>query len=237
MARTRFFLVTSTLFFAVVLVGFSRSFYLKSYFDFPALPLHLHLHGIALTSWFALACAQPWLIRSKNVALHRKLGVVGVAIAISVVVTGLWTVALRDVSEIDENPTRAAGNLASLLMFLSCATFGFVLRRGSATHKRLMLLASIPLLAPALDRFARIPVMNEFWGTILYWFPAPPEIAFASLSFLFLLLLVIANDVISERRIHRGTIIGLLSILVFAPAATYLIIASGTWVRFVHWVT
>jgi len=115
-------------------------------------------------------------------------------------------------------------------------SFGVFFRKKSEMHKRLMVLASIPILAPALDRLARIPVMNEFWGKILYWFPAPPEVAFASLGFLFLLLMVAANDFVSLRRIHNGTVIGLLSIFVVAPAVTYLLIASGVWVRIVHWI-
>ena len=204
MAPNRFYLFMSALYFAVVLIGFSRSFYLKSYFDFPTLPVHLYLHGFALTSWFALALLQPWLIRNRQAGLHRRLGVIGATLAISVVLTGLWTVALRDAPEIDQYPTRAAGNLASLLMFSSCVSFGLFFRKNPETHKRLMLLGSIPILAPALDRLARIPVMNEFWGKILYWFPAPPEVAFAMLSFLFLLLVVVANDLISQRRIHKG---------------------------------
>jgi hypothetical protein len=236
MARNRFYLFMSALFFAFVLIGFSRSFYLKSHFDFPALPVHLYLHGIALTSWFALALVQPWLIRSQRAGLHRKLGVIGAVLAVSVVLTGLWTIVMRDAPEIDQYPTRAAGNLASLLMFSSCVSFGLFFRKESETHKRLMLLASIPILAPALDRFARIPAMNEFWGKILYWIPAPPEIAFATLSFLFLLLVVVANDFISQQRVHKGTIIGLLSIFIVAPAVTFLLISSGFWIRIVHWI-
>ncbi len=226
----------SALFFAVVLIGFSRSFYLKSYFAFPVLPVHLHFHGIALTAWFALALVQPWLIRTRRAGLHRKLGVIGAALAVSVVLTGLWTVAIRDAPEIDQYPTRAAGNLASLLMFSSCVSFGLFFRKEPETHKRLMLLASIPILAPALDRLARIPMLNDSWGKILYWFPAPPEAAFATLSFLFLLLLVVANDFISRRRVHKGTVIGLLSIFGVAPAMTFLLVSSGLWVRIVRWI-
>jgi hypothetical protein len=226
----------SALYFAVVLIGFSRSFYLKSYFDFPTLPVHLYLHGIALTSWFALALLQPWLIRNRQAGLHRRIGIIGAALAVSVVLTGLWTVALRDAPEIDQYPTRAVGNLASLLMFSSCVSFGLFFRKNPETHKRLMLLGSIPILAPALDRLARIPVMNDFWGKILYWFPAPPEVAFAMLSFLFLLLVVVANDLISQRRVHKGTVIGLLSIFVVAPAMTFLLVSSGIWIRMVHWI-
>jgi len=235
MTGNRFFLVTSTLFLAVVLIGFSRSFYLKSYFDFPNLPAHLYVHGIALTMWFALACVQPWLVRNKRVDLHRRFGIAGIFVATSVVLTGLWTLILRDAPEIDQEPGRAAGNLASLLMFSFCIAFGIAFRRKQGMHKRLMLIASIPILAPALDRFARIPVMNEFLGKVLSWLSGPPEIAFALVSFLMLLLLVVANDIISERRIHRGTIVGLSSVLILAPVATYLVMSFGLWVRLVHW--
>ena len=226
----------STLFLAVVLTGFARSLYLRTYFDFPELQVHLYVHGIALTAWFTLAFVQPWLVRSRRTSLHRQLGAVGVAVAISVVMTGLWTVALRDAPEIDEFPTRAAGNLASLLMFSTCVALGVFFRHKPVTHKRLMLLASIPILAPALDRLARVPLLNEFWGRLLYWFPAPPEVAFATLSFLFLLLTVVANDLVSLRRVHSGTLWGLFAILIIAPAATYVFTVSGAWVMFVHWV-
>ena len=71
----------SSVFLVVVLVGFSRSFYLRTYFAFPELPVHLYLHGIALTAWFTLAFIQPWLIKFRRADLHRKLGRVGMALA------------------------------------------------------------------------------------------------------------------------------------------------------------
>jgi hypothetical protein len=120
-------------------------------------------------------------------------------------------------------------------MFSTCFALGVWFRRKSAMHKRLMLLASIPLLAPALDRLARIPIFKEFFGQLLSWFPAPPEIAFATLAFLVLLFSVVVNDLISERRVLSGTYWGLFSILIIAPATTYAIIGSGAWVTFVRW--
>jgi len=80
MTRNKYFLCMSTLFLAVVLVGFARSLYLRTYFDFPELQVHLYLHGIALTAWFTVAFIQPWLIKSRHTKLHRKLGAVGVVL-------------------------------------------------------------------------------------------------------------------------------------------------------------
>lgn len=180
-----------------------------------------------------LACQ----VSSHRIGLHRRLGAVGVALAIGVVVSGVWTLVLRDAPNIDEFPTVSAGNIASLLMFSTWVALGVLFRHKSATHKRLMLLASMPILAPALDRLARIPIFNEFLGPILHWFPAPPEVAFATLSFLFLLLTVPVIDFVSERRVQSGTLWGLFAILVIAPAATYVLFASGAWVAIVHWAT
>lgn len=234
--HNRFYVFISTLFFAVVLAGFSRSFYLRTYFEFPELGVHLYMHGIALTGWFTLAFVQPWLVRFRRTDLHRRLGTVGVVLAISVVISGIWTVALRDAPDIDELPTRAAGNLASLLMFSTCVVLGIFFRHKPAVHKRLMLLASVPILAPALDRLARIPSLNEFCSRTLYWFPAPPEVAFATLCFLILLLSVVVNDLVSEHKVQSGTWWGLFAILIVSPVTTYVVIASGVWVIFVHWL-
>ncbi len=237
MTRNKYFAWMSTLFLAVALVGFSRSFYLRTPFEFPELPVHLYVHGTVLTAWVMLAFAQPWLINFRRTRTHRKLGIAGAALAIGVVITGVWTIVMRDAPVIDEFPIRAAGNIASLIMFSTCVALGIFFRHRSTTHKRLMLCASMPALAPALDRLARIPWLNEFFGEHLYWFPDAPEVAFALLSFLFLLFTVVANDVVTERRVQSGTIWGLFSILIIAPATAFVIIVSGAWVAFVHWVT
>jgi hypothetical protein len=238
MRRDRFFLIMPAFFLALVLTGFSRSFYLHSYFDFPALPTHLDIHGIVLTAWFALAFTQPLLIAASRVQLHRQLGSFGAILAVGVVMTGLWTVALRDAPNISEEPMRGAGNILSVFMFASCIAVGIFFRHKPTFHKRLMLMASMPVLAPALDRIARIPELNELAAKALYWFPVePPEAAFALLWFLLLLMTIVVRDLVTERRLHPGTLWGLACIFVLAPAGTYVFTASGAWVAFVHWVS
>lgn len=237
MTRKKFFLYMSSAFLAIALAGFARSFYLREYFDFPELPMHLYLHGAALTAWFVLAFIQPWLIKFRQIDAHRKLGVIGILVAFCVVASGVWTLFIRDASEIDEFPNRAVGNIAPLLMFSCCFALGVLFRRQSAVHKRLMLIASIPLLAPALDRLARIPALHEFFGPLLSWFPAPTEVAFATLAFLMLLSSVVVNDLVSERRVLAGTYWGLFSILIITPITSYAIASTESWATFVRWVS
>ena len=233
--RDPFYLGMSLFSLGIVLVGFTRGFYLADYFGFPDLPPHLVIHGVVLTIWFVLACSQPYLIRIRHPQIHRRLGIVALATAAAVVATGVWTVAMRDVPTIDEYPSRAVGNLASLFMFLFCVILGFRFRRNSDRHKRLMMMASIPILAPALDRFARIPMLNDLFGKTLYWFPAPPEVAFATVAFLTLLLVTVIHDLVREKRVHAGTVWGLVAILVFSPIATTAVISTGGWVGLVKW--
>lgn len=68
-AKTRFFAYTATAMPGIVLVAFSRTFYLTASFD-PAdltamlgresLPPHVAMPGAVLALWFVLACVRSW---------------------------------------------------------------------------------------------------------------------------------------------------------------------------------
>jgi hypothetical protein len=93
---------------AIVVAGFAPVYYLRSLEVVPwenidsfsrhgrQLPIHLHLHGVALAAWYLLFAIQPALIAKGNVGLHMKLGKVGIGIAICVFLTGVYTVFYRD---------------------------------------------------------------------------------------------------------------------------------------------
>lgn len=214
---------------AFVVVGFFPSLYLQTLFDFPPLPVHLHIHGAVLTTWFLLLLVQPYLVRTNRVALHRRIGAYGGALAVAVVAVSVWTLVHRDAPTIDEFPNRSAGNIASLFMFMTCAVIGLLLRKQPNAHKRLMLLASIPIAAPALDRVARIPYVQASLDPFLGGFPPPVEVVFATLSFLVLILTVVVFDFLSTRRVQAGTCFGLLGIFVVAPGLTAAVMVTGAW--------
>src|SRR4051812_20804324 len=77
---------------AVVLVGFSRSFFLRPFYAGPpswaAKEAIFYVHGAVLAAWFAVLGAQVALIRSRNVRLHRRLGYAGAGLAVLVVAAG-----------------------------------------------------------------------------------------------------------------------------------------------------
>lgn len=137
--RIGYFTVMSGVLLLFVLVGFSPTFYLRPFVELPPLSGPLHVHGAALTVWFVLLFVQALLVRSKNVRLHRRLGIAGAVVAICVVAASSWILALQDAPYVDEAPVRGFGNLMSLVAFALCVGAGVSLRRRPPAHRRLML--------------------------------------------------------------------------------------------------
>ena len=86
-ARLRFYPLIAIALTAFIFIGFSRTYYLRFLFDLPPIRKVMFLHGLAFTAWLALFIAQTQLIASHRVDLHRKLGVVGVLLALAVVIS------------------------------------------------------------------------------------------------------------------------------------------------------
>ena len=142
----------------VVLVGFSRTFYLRMWFDVPPLSFLRYLHGSLMTTWYALFLAQVLLVSQRRVDIHRRLGIFAALTAAAIVPVGCAT-AIAFIRRLHSNPDEApiaaiiAGfDFISLFVFTLLVGTALVLRRHSDVHKRLMTLASLSLLGPALAR-------------------------------------------------------------------------------------
>ena len=82
----------------IVFVGFAPTFYLRSYFGAPVSVTGMitmsplaQVHGFVFTAWVLLFVIQTSLVASRNVAMHRRMGVAGVVLAASMVAVGLPT--------------------------------------------------------------------------------------------------------------------------------------------------
>jgi hypothetical protein len=225
----------SALLLLFILAGFSRTLYLRAAFDLPELPAHLYLHGGVLTAWFAVAFLQACLIKFGRLHIHRAIGTVGIFLAIAVVVTGVATLVLFSIrNEFPElEPALVSGNLSSLIAFSVCITSGVLLRRKPDAHKRLMLLASIAIVAPALDRFARLPALRDHLIPIFGAFPMPFYLVFAAVGLLFLLVVVLVFDFVTRGRIHRATLWGIAWIVLVGQFLGAAIGRGDLWTKFV----
>ncbi|HEX6395953.1 MAG TPA: hypothetical protein VFZ95_00890 [Steroidobacteraceae bacterium] len=143
---------------ATVLVGFGPTFFWRPG-DAPPLTRLLQLHGLSATLWMLLFLAQTGLVAAHRTDLHRKLGAAGIAIALGLVVTG-WMV-----SVIARGWTASlVFSAGALLMFAGYLVAALRWRHDPATHKRLMVLATLAVLAPAVSRLGLPFVAHNSFG-------------------------------------------------------------------------
>jgi hypothetical protein len=213
---------------ATVFAGFSRTYYLRQYFGTPQLTPLLHLHGFVFTSWLFLYLTQTALVSVKRTDIHRRLGIVGGALAVLVFVVGTLTAIIRAkqaaVSTGDAAPlVFLMIPLADMLVFAMLVGAGFYYRRRADVHKRLMLLATIAMLPAATSRlpFAFIEQVGP--------------LAFFGLADLFVFVCLL-YDLITQRRPHRATIWGGLLIILSQPLR-YVIGGTHAWLTFANWLT
>jgi hypothetical protein len=156
-ADTIFFTTTAVLMLLIVLVGFSHTYFSKGAV-FAHLPsLLVHFHGAVFTSWILLFVVQTCLVSSGNVRLHRKLGVLGGVIAVLMVILGTLVPfgTLRRGAVLPSFFTPASflwGNVLGI--WLTGILIGIAIwqRKNSRLHKRLMFIANVTLMGPALSR-------------------------------------------------------------------------------------
>lgn len=126
------------------------------------------VHGAAMTSWVVLFLVQTLLIPTRNVRVHMKLGWVGVGVAVVIAVSG-FVVAVQSVRLAPGIPFWGMAYRQFLLVMLAEATLFslFVIaavaaRRRPKTHRVLMLLATLSILAGATVRMPLLfPVFGE----------------------------------------------------------------------------
>lgn len=211
----------------IVFIGFARTYFLKEVFNTPRLPLLLHLHGAILTLWFVLFFVQTQLVSMRRVDLHRRLGVFGAALAVLVIVVGgaVAVHASRRGYLANPNSMRDIRGLAILCGFLLDFSLfvGLALyfRRRADFHKRLMLLGTCSILAPAISR---VPLSFIQAGGI--WM----IIGLLDLS----ALLCIGYDAIRNRKLHPAFGWGGVFLLVTFPVCLF-VANSSLWIGFARW--
>jgi len=223
-SRDRFFLGMSVLLLLILLAGFSRTLYLRLFFEVPPIPVYLHVHGATVTAWFIWLIVQASLVNVNRIDVHRRIGMLGALIGAAVVPAGLMAT-LQFVPRLPEIglPFEQApwfitwiiwANLHMLLGFVAFLGTALLLRRRTNVHKRLMLLATISLMPPPLARIAQ----NLGWML-------ERETTFVTVTWLLLLVPLLIYDLVTAKRVHPATAIGGLCFLVvvFGP-----ILIAGT---------
>jgi hypothetical protein len=214
---------------AVVLVGFSRSFFLRPFFagapDWAAKEAIFYAHGAIFAAWFGLLVVQVGLVRTRHLKLHRRLGYAGAALAALLVAAGVLA-ALRAANRTGGFIGVAVPSdqflllpLANMVQFGVFVALAVLWRRDAGRHKRLMLLGSISMLGAATARVS--PMLG---------LPVPGlDIA----VFVALIGLMLVWDYATERRLRADTLVGGAAVIAVNAGAVPLG-ASAVWLAIAH---
>lgn len=221
----------------VTFVGFAPTYYLAGLNDrvTPELTGLVHLHGMLCTTWILLFIAQTRLVAAGRRDVHKKLGIVGLAVVAAILITGflLATNSHRRIHTAATADTLAdpyvflVFPLFSVGLFFLFALLGLMNRKRPDVHKRLMLLATANLTIPAL---ARISGQLSGLGAP----HIPPVVGGALLVNLYLIAMILF-DYRSRGRLHPVTLWGGLALLVSEPVR-FFIGFSDPWQAFARMV-
>lgn len=225
--RNQFHSYVSAALLLIVIAGFSPTLFARGvFFAVPPIPSYLFVHGFVLAGWFAWLLVQARLAGSGRLAVHRKAGTFGALYAIAVAAAALMAtqgVVRRVVGEgvSLETDISALGlpglgqnisvlnflaevvwmNIGAVVAFAVLVALAVVLRRRPEAHKRLMLLASVAIIGPALARISRWPGLGGEQGP------------FVLIVMLVLMAAIVANDLWTRRRPHPATLFAIALIL------------------------
>ena len=191
-----YFFVIAMIGLLAVLIGFARTFILPSFKGTFSAPAVVYVHGAFAFSWIILFIVQTSLIHFRKYTIHMFLGMMGIFIAIGTAFTMLPTAMYAANRDIKLGMGEVAissivGVATSALMFLAIVIAGIMNRKNAATHKRLMLLATLVVLWPAWFRFR-------------HYFPSVPrpDIWFAVVLADSLIVISCIWDKITNGRVH-----------------------------------
>ncbi len=197
----------------------------------PLPPVMLHLHAAAMVSWLLLFVAQTVLVARGKRRLHRTLGTLSFLLAPLMVIGMVGVVSWRfDVIAALPSTTDPALlhqakldgwnltliNAGSILLFPVFYVWAILARRkDSETHKRMMILATVVLMSPAIGRMVAVN-------------PVLPALGLngADARHLYELLLLtpaLVYDTLRRGMPHRAYLVGL------GPILAYMTVAHFAW--------
>jgi hypothetical protein len=223
----RFFTAMAAAAALTVFIGFSPTYYLRGMSAARPLSGLVHLHGMLSTGWMLLFLVQTGLVSARRTDIHRRLGVAGAGLAALELVVGYLTAieaARLGVTPPGGPPPLAflAVPIGTLLAFGILVSAGIYYRAKPETHKRLMLLATVALLTPAIARFR--------W---LFGHGGPPLAITGTCLFVGACLVY---DRISHGRVHPAFLWGGLFVI-GSLAVRFGLTQTDGWLVVARWLT
>jgi len=191
-----------------VYIGFSPTYFQAGMLHAPLPSPILHFHGAIFTLWMLLFTVQAALISARRVKWHRTLGTVAFCLPPVMIILGVIAAIDALHRGVQIGPLDPAVSFA--IQLIGIVAFTIVIyaswraRRRPDAHKRLIMIATMGLVAAAFGRFP--------WARI-----GLPPAAGATTGLGVLLLILVIYELATIRRIHRSTMWA--APLVFASVA------------------
>ncbi|HTQ62682.1 MAG TPA: hypothetical protein VMI32_20820 [Candidatus Solibacter sp.] len=215
-----FFPAMAVLILGVVVLGFGRTYFFAGMLRAKLPNTLVHIHGALFVSWIFFLVIQTSLAAAGRLKWHMTLGIGGVILPPLMVVVGVLTL----FDSIRRNGTDIppelllVGDLENLALFVVLTAWALLVRRTAASHKRLMILGTLAIMGPAIDRW---PIPHTIVGTLAIILGLP--------------LLVVAYDLWSSRRVHRSTAVAYA--MIAAAILTMLPVSRlGFWQHVIVWI-
>ena len=163
----------------------------------------VHVHAVSYVAWLALLTTQMSLIRSDRVALHMRLGVLGLVMIPWMTIVGPWAFLVMGHLEYgtpDGDAPFLILPVLSVVSFALIAGAGLALRANAAAHKRLMLIGTIVLSDAGFARW-----IGPFLGPFLARTIGPGFVAFFVPHFIGACVLmgaILVHDGVWRRRVQ-----------------------------------
>ena len=208
-----------------VFLGFGRSYLFAGLVRAPLPNLLVHVHGAVYMCWILLLIVQTSLAASGKLPWHRQLGILGLVIASAMVVLGLmaatWSLAAHRYPP--EFPPFAFffGQITTVgFAFPLLVFFAFYYRKYPATHKRLIIIATLSIFDAAITRWPILAISRS-----------QPMTSLVVYSFL---LLMVVYDLVSLHRIQKGTLWGGLFLIAYREVRIP-IGGTSAWAAVCYW--
>ncbi len=205
--RRDYFAVTSLILMALTLVAFGDNLFTDVGQPSNSDPKFI-VHGLISGAWVIMLVVQSWLVRAGNVALHRRLGITGFAIAVGVTLSTIWVFIAVWKGWAAMTPEVRANRLL-LPSFALFVAYAYAQRRRPDWHKRLIFVGTFFMLEPVLARCydpLLVPLMRGMTTTQVD--DAFLPVLFAAWLAFFVSLIV--HDLLTLRHIHRVSAVALL---------------------------
>jgi hypothetical protein len=228
--RRLFYVGIGILLALIIFLGFART-YLAPLVD-GSLRQHpaIHVHALLYFAWTGLFLSQAVLAARGHIALHRQLGLFGIALAGAMVLSGLLAavVTIHAALGTPREPivrANTALSIGAMLMFSAFMILAVANLASPQRHKRYIVLAMFSILQAAVARiFMLAPAIGHPLRTLL-----------GAIVVDLLLLTVIALDARKQGRVHP-VYLGGFAFLLMVQYMRRAVLDTQFWFDFTNWM-